>query len=49
LGAPKVEGLEVRTNLGFAVWAEAAGTTAASMVAKPKEMNRMLKSDTGPE
>jgi hypothetical protein len=37
-----VEGLDVSTSFGAAVWAEAAGTEA---VAKPKEMNRILAND----
>ena len=39
LATAGVEGLEVSTNFGATVWAQAAGVDAA---AKPKEMNRIL-------
>ena len=45
LGTPGVEGLEVGTNFGCAVWAEATGTAAISKATKPKAMNRILTTD----
>jgi len=43
-----VEGLDVSSSFGRAVWADAAGTAAMWNATKPKEINRILKSDRGP-